>query len=60
MLRDINKIRVILFDNYDANEREPWSCQRASKPLVNGATGIVVGMANQYSTLITWVKPLMQ
>ena len=46
MLRDINKNTVDFVDNYDANEREPWSSQLVfPNLLVNGATGIAVGMA---------------
>ena len=46
MLRDINKNTVDFFDNYDANEREPLVLPaRFPNLLVNGATGIAVGMA---------------
>ena len=46
MLRDINKNTVDFVDNYDANEREPLVLPaRFPNLLVNGATGIVVGMA---------------
>lgn len=46
MLRDINKDTVDFVDNYDGTEREP-SVLPAKFPnlLVNGATGIAVGMA---------------
>ncbi len=46
MLRDINKNTVDFTDNYDASEREP-NVLPACFPnlLVNGATGIAVGMA---------------
>lgn len=46
MLRDINKNTVDFVDNYDANEREPLVLPaRFPNILVNGATGIAVGMA---------------
>ena len=46
MLRDINKNTVYFVDNYDANEREPLVLPaRFPNLLVNGATGIAVGMA---------------
>ena len=46
MLRDINKNTVDFIDNYDANEREPVVLPaRFPNLLVNGATGIAVGMA---------------
>ena len=46
MLRDINKNTVDFVDNYDANEREPVVLPaRFPNLLVNGATGIAVGMA---------------
>ena len=46
MLRDINKNTVDFVDNYDANEREPVVLPaRFPNFLVNGATGIAVGMA---------------
>lgn len=46
MLRDINKNTVDFIDNYDANEREPIVLPaRFPNLLVNGATGIAVGMA---------------
>ena len=46
MLRDINKNTVDFVDNYDANEREPMVLPaRFPNLLVNGATGIAVGMA---------------
>lgn len=46
MLRDINKNTVGFVDNYDANEREPLVLPaRFPNLLVNGATGIAVGMA---------------
>ncbi|HEV4585688.1 DNA gyrase subunit A [Streptococcus pneumoniae] len=46
MLRDINKNTVDFVDNYDANEREPLVLpSRFPNLLVNGATGIAVGMA---------------
>ncbi len=46
MLRDINKNTIDFKDNYDGSEREP-SVLPARFPnlLVNGATGIAVGMA---------------
>lgn len=46
MLRDINKNTVDYIDNYDASEREPVVLpSRFPNLLVNGATGIAVGMA---------------
>ncbi|HEL2574949.1 TPA: DNA gyrase subunit A [Streptococcus suis] len=46
MLRDINKNTVNFADNYDANEREPEVLPaRFPNLLVNGTTGIAVGMA---------------
>ena len=46
MLRDINKNTVDFIDNYDASEREPLVLPaRFPNLLVNGATGIAVGMA---------------
>ncbi|MGX7073653.1 DNA gyrase subunit A [Falseniella ignava] len=46
MLRDINKNTVDFADNYDGNEREPLVLPaRFPNLLVNGATGIAVGMA---------------
>ncbi|QLB52230.1 DNA gyrase subunit A [Streptococcus sanguinis] len=46
MLRDINKNTVNYIDNYDASEREPLVLPaRFPNLLVNGATGIAVGMA---------------
>ena len=46
MLRDINKNTVDFVANYDANEREPVVLPaRFPNLLVNGATGIAVGMA---------------
>lgn len=46
MLRDINKNTVNFVDNYDANEREPEVLPaRFPNLLVNGTTGIAVGMA---------------
>lgn len=46
MLRDINKDTVDYIDNYDASEREPVVLPaRFPNLLVNGATGIAVGMA---------------
>lgn len=46
MLRDINKNTIDYKDNYDGNEKEP-SVLPARYPnlLVNGASGIAVGMA---------------
>jgi len=45
-LRDINKNTVDFADNYDASEREPLVLPaRFPNLLVNGATGIAVGMA---------------
>ena len=46
MLRDINKNTVDFVDNNDASEREPLVLPaRFPNLLVNGATGIAVGMA---------------
>lgn len=46
MLRDINKDTVDFQDNYDGSEREPLVLPaRFPNLLVNGATGIAVGMA---------------
>ncbi|MFV0556673.1 MAG: DNA gyrase subunit A [Lactovum sp.] len=46
MLRDINKNTVNFIDNYDGNEREPEVLPaRFPNLLVNGTTGIAVGMA---------------
>lgn len=46
MLRDINKNTVDFQDNYDGSEREPLVLPaRFPILLVNGATGIAVGMA---------------
>ncbi|HHX80813.1 MAG TPA: DNA gyrase subunit A [Acholeplasmataceae bacterium] len=46
MLRDLNKNTVAFQDNYDGSEREPsvLPCKFPNL-LVNGATGIAVGMA---------------
>lgn len=46
MLRDINKNTVDFADNYDGSEREPLVLpSRFPNLLVNGSTGIAVGMA---------------
>lgn len=46
MLRDINKNTVDFVDNYDGTEREPEVLPaRFPNLLVNGTTGIAVGMA---------------
>lgn len=46
MLRDINKKTVDFVDNYDGTEREPVVLPaRFPNLLVNGTTGIAVGMA---------------
>lgn len=46
MLRDINKNTIDYHDNYDGTEREPDVLPaRFPNLLVNGATGIAVGMA---------------
>nr|WP_284443977.1 DNA gyrase subunit A [Streptococcus salivarius] len=46
MLRDLNKNTVEFQDNYDGSEREPIVLpSRIPNLLVNGATGIAVGMA---------------
>lgn len=46
MMRDINKDTIDYIDNYDGSEREPDVLPaRFPNLLVNGATGIAVGMA---------------
>lgn len=46
MLRDLNKNTVDFQDNYDGSEREPIVLpSRIPNLIVNGATGIAVGMA---------------
>lgn len=46
MLRDINKDTIDYIDNYDGTEREPSALpSRFPNLLVNGASGIAVGMA---------------
>lgn len=46
LLKDINKNTVDFQDNYDGNEKEPLVLPaRFPNLLVNGATGIAVGMA---------------
>lgn len=46
MLKDINKDTVDFVDNYDGDEREPVVLpSRFPNLLVNGSTGIAVGMA---------------
>lgn len=46
MLRDINKDTIDFIDNYDGTEREPVVLpSRFPNLLVNGASGIAVGMA---------------
>ena len=46
LLRDINKDTIDFIDNYDGNEREPAVLPaRFPNLLVNGASGIAVGMA---------------
>lgn len=46
MMRDINKDTIDFTDNYDNNEREPVVLpSRFPNLLVNGASGIAVGMA---------------
>lgn len=46
MIRDLNKNTVDFQDNYDGSEREPIVLpSRIPNLLVNGATGIAVGMA---------------
>ncbi|EIE3641799.1 DNA gyrase subunit A [Staphylococcus pseudintermedius] len=46
LLRDINKDTIDFIDNYDGNEREPSVLpSRFPNLLVNGASGIAVGMA---------------
>lgn len=51
MLRDINKDTIDFMDNYDGNESEP-TVLPAKFPnlLVNGASGIAVGMATNIPT----------
>lgn len=51
MLRDINKNTVDFQDNYDGTEREPTVLPaRFPNLLVNGASGIAVGMATNIPT----------
>lgn len=51
MLRDINKNTVDLQDNYDGSEKEPTVLPaRFPNLLVNGASGIAVGMATNIPT----------
>lgn len=46
MLKDLNKDTIDFIDNYDGNEREPSVLpSRFPNLLVNGASGIAVGMA---------------
>ncbi|TDM10413.1 DNA gyrase subunit A [Macrococcus lamae] len=46
LMRDINKDTIDFVDNYDGNEREPAVLPaRFPNLLVNGASGIAVGMA---------------
>ncbi len=46
MVRDIKKDTIDFQDNYDGNEREPVILpSRVPNLLINGATGIAVGMA---------------
>ena len=59
MLRDINKKTVDFIDNYDGTEREPVVLPaRFPNLLVNGTTGIAVGMATNIHPII-WAKRLM-
>ena len=60
MLRDINKNTVDFVDNYDANEREPWYCQRAFQIFWLMERLVLRLGWQQIFHLITWVKPLMQ
>ena len=51
MLRDINKNTVDFQDNYDGSEKEPTILPaRFPNLLVNGASGIAVGMATNIPT----------
>lgn len=51
MLRDINKNTVDFQDNYDGSEKEPTVLPaRFANLLVNGASGIAVGMATNIPT----------
>ena len=51
MLRDINKYTVDFQDNYDGTEKEPTVLPaRFPNLLVNGASGIAVGMATNIPT----------
>ncbi|HPK58535.1 MAG TPA: DNA gyrase subunit A [Bacilli bacterium] len=51
MLRDLNKNTVGFQDNYDGSEKEPVVLpSRIPNLLVNGATGIAVGMATNIPT----------
>ncbi|CCG27498.1 TPA: DNA gyrase subunit A [Streptococcus pyogenes] len=66
LLRDINKNTVNFQDNYDGSEREPVVLPaRFPNLLVNGATGIAVGMAtnippHNLSESIDAVKMVME
>ena len=51
MLQDIDKETVDMVDNFDNSEKEPTVLPtRIPNPLVNGATGIAVGMATNIPT----------
>lgn len=51
MLRDLNKNTVDFIDNYDGTEKEPTILPaRFPSLLVNGASGIAVGMATSIPT----------
>lgn len=51
MLRDLNKNTVDFIDNYDGSEKEPAILPaRFPSLLVNGASGIAVGMATSIPT----------
>ena len=53
MLRDINKNTVDFGDNYDGSEKEPLVLpSRFPNLLVNGSTGIAVGMATIFLLII--------
>ena len=53
ILRDINKDTIDYRDNYDGSEQEPVVLpSRFPNLLVNGSTGIAVGMATIYHRII--------
>ena len=66
MLRDINKDTIDFQDNYDGTEHEPTVLpSRFPNLLVNGASGIAVGMAtnippHNLSEVIAGIHMLME